>query len=80
MTREKQIQIWKELILDYCRTQKIFVIRLEEEFPLFSNPVIERTLSHEAREAFLSTLLVEGLYRFCWLTNTSVYTSTSLIH
>jgi ESCRT-II complex subunit VPS25 len=40
-TREKQVQLWKELILDYCRTQKIFVIGLEEDFPLFSNPVIE---------------------------------------
>ncbi|KAM5573580.1 hypothetical protein ABKV19_013225 [Rosa sericea] len=56
-TREKQIQLWKELILDYCRTQKIFVIGLEEDFPLFSNPVIERSLSHEAREAFLSILV-----------------------
>lgn len=40
-TREKQVQLWKELILDYCRTQKVFVIGLEEEFPLFSNPAIE---------------------------------------
>lgn len=40
-TREKQVQLWRELILDYCRTQKVFVIALEEEFPLFSNPVIE---------------------------------------
>ncbi|KAE8713754.1 Vacuolar protein sorting-associated protein 25 [Hibiscus syriacus] len=64
-TREKQIQLWKELILDYCRTQKIFVIKLEEEFPLFSNSVIERTLSHEAREAFLSALVAEG--RSEWL-------------
>ncbi|XP_010268243.1 PREDICTED: vacuolar protein sorting-associated protein 25 [Nelumbo nucifera] len=59
-TREKQVQLWKELILDYCRTQKIFVIGLEEEFPLFSNPVIERSLSHEAKEAFLSALVSEG--------------------
>lgn len=43
-TREKQIQLWKELILDYCKTQKIFVIGLEEEFPLFTNPVIESKL------------------------------------
>ncbi|KAH7514854.1 hypothetical protein FEM48_Zijuj11G0134700 [Ziziphus jujuba var. spinosa] len=88
-TREKQVQLWKELILDYCRTQKIFVIGLEEEFPLFSNPVIENalqmrltigvqedsviglrfglkgTLSHEAREAFLSALVSEG--RAEWL-------------
>ncbi|KAL7111865.1 hypothetical protein ACP275_05G116600 [Erythranthe tilingii] len=59
-TREKQIQLWKELILDYCRTQKIFVVGLDEDFPLFSNPVIERSLSNEAREAFLSAVVSEG--------------------
>ncbi|XVE57366.1 hypothetical protein DITRI_Ditri04bG0085700 [Diplodiscus trichospermus] len=41
-TCEKQVQLWKELILEYCRTQKIFVIGLEEEFSLFSKSVIER--------------------------------------
>lgn len=40
-TREKQVKLWKELILDYCRTQKIFMIDIEENFPLFSNPAIE---------------------------------------
>ncbi|XP_050378820.1 vacuolar protein sorting-associated protein 25 [Argentina anserina] len=64
-TREKQIQLWKDLILDYCRTQKIFVIALEEDFPLFSNPAIERSLTHEAREAFLSILVSDG--RAEWL-------------
>ncbi|EYU29062.1 hypothetical protein ABFS82_05G113400 [Erythranthe guttata] len=59
-TRDKQIQLWKELILDYCRTQKIFVVGLDEDFPLFSNPVIERSLSNEAREAFLSAVVSEG--------------------
>ncbi|GMP95369.1 hypothetical protein CsSME_00044445 [Camellia sinensis var. sinensis] len=59
-TREKQMQLWKELILDYCRTQKIFIIEPEKEFPLFSNPAIERSLSHEAREVFLSALVSEG--------------------
>ncbi|ONK69834.1 uncharacterized protein A4U43_C05F27220 [Asparagus officinalis] len=59
-TREKQVQLWKELILDYCRSQKIFIIGLEEEFPLFSNPVIERSLNHEARGVFLSALVSEG--------------------
>ncbi|KAL9675330.1 hypothetical protein QQ045_003532 [Rhodiola kirilowii] len=59
-TREKQVQLWKELILDYCRTQKVFTVVLDEEFPLFSNPVIDRSLSHEAREAFLSALVSEG--------------------
>lgn len=59
-TREKQIQLWRELILDFCRTQKVFIVGLDEDFPLFSNPVIERSLSHEAREAFLSALVSEG--------------------
>ncbi|KAF9689608.1 hypothetical protein SADUNF_Sadunf01G0110000 [Salix dunnii] len=49
----------------YKRTQKIFVIELEEEFPLFSNHLIERSLSNEAREAFLSALVSEG--RAEWL-------------
>ena len=40
-TLEEQVQLWKELILDYCKTQKIFVIGLEEEFSLFSNSAIE---------------------------------------
>ncbi|KAK8958375.1 Vacuolar protein sorting-associated protein 25 [Platanthera guangdongensis] len=59
-TREKQVQLWKELILDYCRSQKVFIIGLEEEFPLFSNPAIQRSLSHESREVFLSALVAEG--------------------
>jgi ESCRT-II complex subunit VPS25 len=58
-TREKQIQLWKELVLDYCRTQKIFIVE-PENFPLFTNSGIERSLSHEAREVFLSALVSEG--------------------
>ncbi|ERN02069.1 hypothetical protein AMTRI_Chr02g223760 [Amborella trichopoda] len=64
-TREKQVQLWKELILDYCKHHKIFVIGLEEEFPLFSNPTIDRSLRHEAKEVFLSALVSEG--RAEWL-------------
>ncbi|KAF3788547.1 Vacuolar sorting-associated protein 25 [Nymphaea thermarum] len=59
-TRQKQVQLWKELITDYCKHQKIFVIGLEEEFPLFSNPIIERSLTYEAKEVFLSALVSEG--------------------
>ncbi|PKA57801.1 Vacuolar protein sorting-associated protein 25 [Apostasia shenzhenica] len=59
-TREKQVQLWKELILVYCRSQKIFSVGLEEDFPLFSNPAIERCLSHESKVVFLSALVSEG--------------------
>jgi len=40
-TREKQIQLWKELILKYCKYRKCFLIDLEEEFPLFENTSIQ---------------------------------------
>jgi hypothetical protein len=33
--------LWKELILEYCRSQRIYIVSLEQDFPLFSNPVIE---------------------------------------
>lgn len=46
-TREKQIQLWKELILDYCKTQKVFLIGVEEDFPLFSNSAID-SMIHSA--------------------------------
>uniref|UniRef100_A0ACD6ACN2 Uncharacterized protein n=2 Tax=Avena sativa TaxID=4498 RepID=A0ACD6ACN2_AVESA len=59
-TREKQVQLWKDLILDYCRSQKMYIISLGEDFPLFSNPKIERTLSYEAKEVFLAALVSEG--------------------
>lgn len=50
-TREKQIQLWKELIIDYCKTQKVFVIGIEDEFPLFTNTVIESKLEFPAFDA-----------------------------
>ncbi|KAM0989515.1 hypothetical protein ACFX15_012929 [Malus domestica] len=53
-TCKKQIQLWNNLILDYCKTHSIFMIGLEDQdFPLFSNPTIERSLTHEAPKAFL---------------------------
>lgn len=41
------------------------MIELDGKFPLFSNPVIDRYLSHEAGEAFLAALVSEG--RAEWL-------------
>jgi len=59
-TREVQVRLWKELILEYCRSQRIYTISLEQDFPLFSNPAIQRSLSREAKEVFLSALVSEG--------------------
>ncbi|KAM0859044.1 hypothetical protein ACQ4PT_047463 [Festuca glaucescens] len=58
--RQAQIRAWKQLILDYCRTKRIYIVPVEAEFPLFSNPPIERSLSPEATEVFLSALVMEG--------------------
>ena len=55
-TREKQILLWKELILEFCRSQKIFVISLEEDFPLFLNSTIES-------KVFWSSAIISS---FCW--------------
>eukprot|EP00850_Spirogloea_muscicola_P012246 SM000078S22105 [mRNA] locus=s78:463025:464677:- [translate_table: standard] len=64
-TREKQIQLWKELILQYCKQQKIFRVNLDEEFPLFVNQAIDRKLSNDAKVCFLGALVAEG--RAEWL-------------
>lgn len=64
-TRDKQILLWKELILKYCRHYKVFIIQLEEDIPLFVNTIIDRKLSYEARELFLGGLVAEG--RAEWL-------------
>ncbi|TVU20470.1 hypothetical protein EJB05_36678, partial [Eragrostis curvula] len=60
-TREVQVRVWKQLILDYCQSQRIYIVSLDDDFPLFSNPVIERSLSREAKELFLSALVTEGM-------------------
>ena len=57
-TREKQVQLWKELILDYCRSQKMYIISLEEDFPLFSNPKIE-SKSYLSEPCVLTTTLLQ---------------------
>eukprot|EP00850_Spirogloea_muscicola_P019294 SM000187S03911 [mRNA] locus=s187:136779:138424:- [translate_table: standard] len=64
-TREKQVQLWKELILQYCKQQKIFRVNLDEEFPLFVNQAIDRKLSNDAKVCFLAALVAEG--RAEWL-------------
>jgi hypothetical protein len=42
-TRRKQVTMWTELIMSYCRHHQLFVVSLEEPFALFQNAAIERT-------------------------------------
>lgn len=64
-TREKQIQVWKEFILKYCKHHKVFILHLEDDIPLFFNASIDRKLTYEARELLLGALVSEG--RAEWL-------------
>eukprot|EP00271_Cylindrocystis_brebissonii_P012918 TRINITY_DN32426_c0_g1_i1.p1 TRINITY_DN32426_c0_g1~~TRINITY_DN32426_c0_g1_i1.p1 ORF type:complete len:181 (+),score=38.24 TRINITY_DN32426_c0_g1_i1:153-695(+) len=58
-SREKQIQLWKDLILAYCKHQRLYVIELDD-CPLFKNAAIDRKLSNEAKEVVLGGLVAEG--------------------
>ncbi|KAI5057281.1 hypothetical protein GOP47_0027296 [Adiantum capillus-veneris] len=64
-TRDKQIQVWKELILKYCKHFKVFILHFEDDIPLFFNASIDRKLTYEARQLFLGALVSEG--RAEWL-------------
>lgn len=61
-TREKQIALWCELILDYCRHQKVYKLSTSAaaEDRLFVNSDISRRLNQEAKTCFLSALVVQG--------------------
>ncbi|KAF5833980.1 ESCRT-II complex subunit-domain-containing protein [Dunaliella salina] len=59
-TRERQSGLWGQLILDYCRKHKIYVINTGAEFPPFHNPAINRRLQHSAIIAFLDDLVSQG--------------------
>mmetsp|Transcript_45525 Transcript_45525/g.87042 ORF Transcript_45525/g.87042 Transcript_45525/m.87042 type:complete len:178 (-) Transcript_45525:1465-1998(-) len=59
-TREKQVKLWMDLILQYCRYHKIFVINVKEGFPLFSNEEIHRRLNQEAQGVIINALVAGG--------------------
>ncbi|GJP39578.1 hypothetical protein CLOM_g23933 [Closterium sp. NIES-68] len=58
-TRERQVRLWADLIVAYCRQHRMWVVSTDD-FPLFHNVAIERKLTFEARQLFLDTLVAEG--------------------
>jgi ESCRT-II complex subunit VPS25 len=54
-TRQKQLELWRALILSYCQHNRQFIIYLDGnvDFPPFSNPSINRHLSRQARVVVL---------------------------
>ncbi|KAK3257401.1 Vacuolar protein-sorting-associated protein 25 [Cymbomonas tetramitiformis] len=59
-TRDKQIALWKELILRYCRHHKVFVLDIADDSELFANSTIKRRLDTDARISILEDVVSSG--------------------
>jgi hypothetical protein len=55
-TREKQLRLWKELILDYCSKSNVYQIN-PATFPFFKNESINRQMSVDGIRAIVEFLL-----------------------
>lgn len=58
-TREKQLGLWSQLIVDYHYANKL-PICVKHECPLWSNPDIQRSLSKEDIQIVLNHLVSKG--------------------
>ncbi|GJQ09346.1 hypothetical protein GpartN1_g1137.t1 [Galdieria partita] len=61
-TKEKQLKLWCDLVLSYCKHYKIFKLSLTDSAnsPLFVNTSIDRRLSISAIEEVFSRLVSMG--------------------
>ncbi|KAH3760784.1 vacuolar protein sorting 25 [Pelomyxa schiedti] len=61
-TRKKQSQLWGDLIVSYCRHNKIYELNLTEAAtsPLFCNTTINRKLSMDGIVTFIDDLVQQG--------------------
>lgn len=66
-TCDRQSVAWQALILQYCLSQKVFIVSTAggDQLPLFVNSSIDRQLNREARIRFLGDLVAQG--RAAWL-------------
>ena len=58
-TREKQLELWKTLILDWHEFHHQSILSLRD-FELFTNTDIQRSLNETAREAIVEYLVQSG--------------------
>lgn len=61
-TRRKQVALWCELILRWCKHHKVYKLSTDvaEDTALFANQQINRSLNKEARITFLQVLVKQG--------------------
>lgn len=60
-TQEKQLKLWKEIILQYCMKSNQNQIVLDT-FPYFRNESIDRQLNSDAIRSIALYLIKEGKY------------------
>lgn len=58
-TRKMQLRLWRELVLRWHQARGIQNLNLNE-WPIFANPVIDRTLSLKARQEVVQGLVASG--------------------
>lgn len=58
-TREKQLKLWRELIIDFCMRNKLHSI-VPSQFPHFHNPAIDRHLPPAGIDAVVESLINAG--------------------
>eukprot|EP01025_Chloroclados_australasicus_P010529 TRINITY_DN14318_c0_g3_i1.p2 TRINITY_DN14318_c0_g3~~TRINITY_DN14318_c0_g3_i1.p2 ORF type:complete len:178 (+),score=15.44 TRINITY_DN14318_c0_g3_i1:62-595(+) len=59
-TREKQLKLWRDLMLAYCSHNKIYVVNVDEQFPLFQNKEINRKLDKQFIVSMMDDLVRQG--------------------
>ncbi|KAL6748668.1 subunit of ESCRT-II complex [Haematococcus lacustris] len=59
--RDRQLSLWSQLILAYCKHHKVFTINTQQDdFPLFKNTNIDRCLSSRAITEILDDMASQG--------------------
>jgi len=62
-TRDKQLKLWVDLIIRYCREHNVTSIH-PTTFPLFRNDAIDRQLSHDGIAAVVESMIATGTKPF----------------
>jgi ESCRT-II complex subunit VPS25 len=58
-TREKQLKLWRELVIDYCMVTNSYSV-VHSQFPYFRNAAIDRQLDRKGIEAVVESLIKAG--------------------
>lgn len=55
-TKEKQIELWQQVILEHCRKNNTFLMKPDTSLPPFHNELINRTIHADLLEEVLSSM------------------------